>query len=56
MPFKTTKQEGWMFANKPRMAKQWADETPNIGGLPDKLNPKKKKKKKFPMDALAADN
>ncbi len=56
MPFKSKAQEGWMFSNKPRMAKQWVKETPDVDGLPDKLTNKKKRKKKFPMDALAADN
>lgn len=24
MPFKSKKQVGWMFANKPKLAKKWA--------------------------------
>lgn len=46
MPFKSKAQEKWMFANKPKMAKQWADETPNIKALPEKLKKKKPKTKK----------
>lgn len=29
MPFKSMKQEKWMFANRPETAKKWAAETPN---------------------------
>jgi hypothetical protein len=36
MPFRSKSQQKWMFANKPKMAKQWAKETPNINALPDK--------------------
>jgi hypothetical protein len=34
MPFESKAQQGWMFANKPEMAKRWAAETPNIKNLP----------------------
>jgi len=27
MPFKSKKQAKWMFANKPKMAKEWASKT-----------------------------
>jgi hypothetical protein len=43
MPFKSKKQEKWMFATKPEMAKRWAKETPNQKSLPKKVNVKKKK-------------
>jgi len=43
MPFKSKKQEKWMFATKPEMAKRWAKETPNQKALPKKVNVKKKK-------------
>jgi len=43
MPFKSKKQEKWMFATKPEMAKRWAKETPNQNALPKKVNVKKKK-------------
>ena len=36
----------WMFANKPEMAKEWADETPNIKKLPESAKKKKKGKKR----------
>lgn len=36
MPFKSKSQMKWMFANKPDMAKRWADETKNIKSLPQK--------------------
>ena len=38
MPFKSTKQQRWMHANKPAMAKRWENESNG--------KPKKKKKKK----------
>lgn len=46
MPFKSTKQAGWMFENKPAMAKKWAQDTPDMEALP------KRKKKKKVMDFL----
>jgi hypothetical protein len=33
MPFKSEAQKGWMYANKPEMAKRWQKETPK-GKLP----------------------
>lgn len=36
-PFKSKAQQKWMFANKPKMAKQWAKETKNIKRLPKKV-------------------
>jgi hypothetical protein len=36
MPFKSKAQRRWMFANKPKMAKRWAKETPKGKRLPDK--------------------
>ncbi len=41
MPFKSIAQRKWMFANKPKMAKRWAAETPKGKKLPKKLNKKK---------------
>lgn len=40
MPFKSQAQRGWMYANHPKMAKEWEVETPD-----EKLSQKKKKKK-----------
>ena len=45
MPLKSKAQQKWMFANKPEMAKEWADETPNIKSLPNKVKKKKPKSK-----------
>ena len=39
-PFKSKKQQAWMFSNKPKMAKEWADETPNIKSLPTTVSTK----------------
>jgi hypothetical protein len=36
-----------MFANKPKMAKKWADETPNIKYLPEQVKKKKKRHMRF---------
>lgn len=44
MPFKSKAQQKFMFANKPKMAKQWAKETSDIKKLPDKVKKKKDKK------------
>ena len=38
MPFKSKSQEKWMFANKPKMAKEWASKTPSIKSLPNKVS------------------
>jgi len=37
MPFKSDSQRRWMFANEPEMAHRWADETPNMKDLPEKV-------------------
>lgn len=34
MPFVSKKQARWMFANKPEMAKEWANKTNSIKKLP----------------------
>lgn len=34
MPFKSKKQAGFMFAKKPKMAKEWAEKTPDMKALP----------------------
>jgi hypothetical protein len=48
MPFQSQAQKGWMYANKPDMAKRWQAETPK-GKLPYH---KKKKSKKHQKKAL----
>lgn len=46
MPFKSKAQARMMFAKDPKMAKRWADETPDIKRLPERKKKKKKVKKK----------
>lgn len=36
MPFQSKAQQRWMFAQHPKMARRWADETPNMKKLPEK--------------------
>lgn len=49
MPFKSEAQKRWMFANKPKMAKEWASNTPKNTKLPNKVSkPKPTKKSKLP--------
>lgn len=45
MPFKSQQQARWMFSQKPQMAKQWADETPDIKKLPKKVKSTSTKRK-----------
>lgn len=45
MPFKSKKQMKWMHANKPEMASEWGNKTPDIKSLPNKVKKKVKKKK-----------
>lgn len=40
MPLKSKSQQRWMFAEHPEMAKKWADETPDIKNLPEKVSKK----------------
>ena len=44
MPFKSEAQKKWMFANKPKMAKEWANVTPKGKKLPKRVTKKKVKK------------
>jgi len=37
MPFKSQKQREWMYANKPKMAKEWESHTPKNKKLPEKV-------------------
>tara|TARA_B100000780_G_C20931125_1_gene371170 strand:+ start:172 stop:303 length:132 start_codon:yes stop_codon:yes gene_type:complete len=41
MPFKSEAQRKWMYANKPKIAKEW-DSSYKKGYIPDKLKPKAK--------------
>lgn len=38
MPFVSKAQQRWMFANHPRMAKRWAEHTPDIKSLPERVS------------------
>jgi hypothetical protein len=49
MPFKSKAQQGWMFKNKPKMAKEWAAKTPKIKSLPQKVKTPKVKLPKVGM-------
>jgi hypothetical protein len=42
MPFQSKAQVGWMFANKPAMAKEWADKTPDMKRLPARADDAKR--------------
>lgn len=44
MPFKSKAQERFLFAKKPKIAKEFAAETPNIKALPQHVKKKKKAK------------
>ena len=46
MPFKSTSQRGYLFANNPKVAKEFAKATPKNAKLPKHVKPKKKSKKK----------
>ena len=35
MPFQSKSQAKWMMIHKPKMAKQWLNETPNLRSLPE---------------------
>ena len=43
MPFKSKKQMKWMYANKPKMVKKWAEHTKSIKKLPNKVKKPRKK-------------
>jgi hypothetical protein len=45
MPFKSKAQARALFAKDPKLAKEFAKETKSIKALPEKVKPKKKKKK-----------
>ena len=45
MPLKSKAQLGFMFANYPEMAKEWASKTKDIKNLPEKVTKKDTKKK-----------
>ena len=44
MPFKSKAQMRMLFATDPKMAQEWADKTPDIKALPEKVKRIKKAK------------
>jgi hypothetical protein len=46
MPFKSKKQEKWMWKTHPQMAKQWEAHTPKGTKLPEKVTKHGNKKDK----------
>jgi hypothetical protein len=38
VPFRSKRQARWMFANRPEMAKRWADHTPDMKELPEQTD------------------
>ena len=38
MPFRSQAQARWMFANRPAMAREWADKTPSVKALPKRVS------------------
>jgi len=47
MPFKSKAQQRFMFSQHPEMAKRWAEHTPDIKSLPEKVDSDKEEKKGF---------
>ena len=45
MPFKSKSQEKWMWANYPKMARQWEKHTQKTYSLPVKVSSSKEKEK-----------
>lgn len=46
MPFRSKKQQAYMFAVHPKIAKKWAKETKSFKSLPVRVKAKKRKKSK----------
>ena len=46
MPFKSKSQARALFRTNPKVAKEFARETPNYKDLPERLHPRKKRKPK----------
>lgn len=45
MPFKSKAQAGYLFANQPQVAQEFASKTPNMGALPKRApDPKQAKR------------
>ena len=45
MPFQSQAQRAWMYANEPKMAKEWEEHTPKGKKLPAKIKKKSTKPK-----------
>ena len=45
MPFKSEAQRKFLYANEPKVAKEFASKTPKGKKLPAKVKPKKRKSK-----------
>jgi hypothetical protein len=46
MPFKSKAQARFLFANEPKVAKEFASKTEDVKSLPEKLGGSRRKKKK----------
>jgi len=46
MPFKSSAQRRWMYANNPKMAAEWEAATPKGKKLPGHVKKKAKRKKR----------
>jgi hypothetical protein len=46
MPFKSQAQQGYLFSQKPKLAKKWADKYGVPKSLPQKVKPTQKKQPK----------
>ena len=44
MPFKSKAQQGYLFSQKPKLAKEWADKYGVPKSLPQKVKPKSQPK------------
>jgi hypothetical protein len=47
MPFRSKAQQRFLYATHPDIAARWEDHTPDIKGLPDKVNKAKEAAKKL---------
>lgn len=52
MPFRSKRQQRFMFATMPETAKEWAEKT-DFSKLPEKVRKKRKKKDKNNTDDIA---
>jgi len=45
MPFKSKAQRKWMYKNFPEMAKRWEKESPLPSRLPNRVKPKRRRRR-----------